>query len=423
MSEHDKQFDDYLDGQSKLSRAYHQLDQDSPSELTDARILAAARKAVAQAGQAPAVQLSRWRRWGVSAALAATVVLAMPLVYHVFSTGGPTPAPANIDFVRVAPIENDDRADTSVPGERVAQQPQRSAVSAAEPGQAPVELADAADVDTGIDLRPEPPPAQPLAPPAPVAGFANKADAAPQSEPVASDVQAERRLRLARRDIAARGALPQTPPDIETAAEETSAEPSPDQFAAALRHDLASAGHDTPGPVTTQPAAAGSGMPANEQPATASEFAVAKPAGSADTPGDGFANTAASKEQLEEIMVTGARIHDDYLDADNWAARIWKQHRSGRKRAARRELGELLQMYPDYELPSGFPLQARQAIMPSRSIIPDAEDWLRDIAITYDRGDVDQARQQLARFLQRYRDYELPNWFPMDRADAEPAAR
>ena len=80
-------------------------------------------------------------------------------------------------------------------------------------------------------------------------------------------------------------------------------------------------------------------------------------------------------------------------------------------------------MYPDAELPDGFPLTREQAIYPDRALDPAAEEWLRRIAIMEELGSGDLARHELDRFLQRYPDYALPGWFPLSPNDVLPADR
>ena len=83
MTDHieDKDFEKYLDGQSRVSRGYARLKELEPPEAMDRAILGHARR---EAGKANGNwRASRWNRWMSSFSIAAVVTLALALVLRV----------------------------------------------------------------------------------------------------------------------------------------------------------------------------------------------------------------------------------------------------------------------------------------------------------------------------------------------------
>lgn len=85
---------------------------------------------------------------------------------------------------------------------------------------------------------------------------------------------------------------------------------------------------------------------------------------------------------------------------------------------------------PDMELYDGLDEGPLEGLSSSHRALPPraglsagdaaAARWLLAIAMLYDDGDHELAREELGRFFQLYPDYELPEGFPLTRADAEP---
>jgi hypothetical protein len=85
------QFQEYLDGDSPVSRRYAELDEAGPSPELDAAILASARRAV---NSGPVKSTGQYRRWMAPLSLAATVMLVVSLALNVLRETPSVPAPA-----------------------------------------------------------------------------------------------------------------------------------------------------------------------------------------------------------------------------------------------------------------------------------------------------------------------------------------
>ena len=93
-----KRFEDYLGGESEVSRAYRQAAREEPSPAVDEAVLAAARDAVARPRAAPRLRPIP-RRWLVPLALAATVLLSVSLVTLMPQESWRSPPPKQPDPV------------------------------------------------------------------------------------------------------------------------------------------------------------------------------------------------------------------------------------------------------------------------------------------------------------------------------------
>ncbi|NNF60802.1 MAG: hypothetical protein HKO55_10710 [Gammaproteobacteria bacterium] len=348
---------DWRKDESSVMRAYGELKETVPPAHLDERILAEARRVAAKEDDT-VVRVHRWRRWTMPAALAATVIFAVPLVVRVFETTAPPPerAPAMVETDAV-PAELADRLPTDRARRELAGQ-------SAQPAAAPAP-ANAFD--------------QPLA------VSATAADDGPGKRPDSAQQQA----------VVPDAAI--TPAESEPQ-RQAAAEESRDSGSEYPREDAQA---QLPQRAETD-AYAGS-EPAGLRPHARMSGAQVAPM-AADT---AMANNS---RQSKSLGRSGGLMPVDWLDE------IASLHESGRELTARRELGLFLAEYPEYQLPQGYPLRAEEAIRPA--VIPDAREWLRDIAQLVDRGDNDRARMQLAEFLDYYPDYALPPDFPLRREDA-----
>ncbi|MBT8144995.1 MAG: hypothetical protein KJO55_09860 [Gammaproteobacteria bacterium] len=450
MTEHDKTLEDYLDGKSSVSRAYNKLDNSEPAAATDAAILAAARDAI-DTDDNKVVQLARWRRWTLPTALAATVVVAVPLVVHVFDdsqvspissvevrdpVAGESASPAILSDDAASSIEADAAADR-----QLVEAGALATIESTDHEKARAQLVEQAEEnslqDAGFAAAP---------PTAPAASVADRAERYAQQLPAPADsttaqagdnaerqimpeppqARADENLRARRDSREPAGSIRANRPDNVPPA--TPPHAAADSSSAWPQRSLSTAAEPVAQPESDPMAGRGT-----EQLASEAFSATAQPEQAGEVRPDtaALADTAAvaADSDLEEIIVvTGSRARPKsaiggdsglyVLSESKWARRIVSLHRSGQRRAARREFGEFLVRYPDAELPVGFPLKKRQAIKPKRAIVQNAEDWLFDIAQLADEGDNDEARMQLAEFLDIYQDYELPAWFPLTRDDA-----
>lgn len=371
----DQQFEDWLKGGSTVSRAYDELRDDKPSATLDALILAEARSAVtANDGQDDdnVIRLRHWRRWSLPAALAASVIVAVPLVVRVFEAPS-APAVDRGEFAARPPAEAPGVADESESPVRTESLANGgAALTDADQTRA---LARAGNLDRRAALP----------------GERDALSPAEEAEmQAAGDPQSVRDDALADRSQSREQA--QTAPAAGRA-NALKVEPAPYQSSRPRR---------PPGPL---PAPAGA--PREPSPATLTEGPVASARADAE------ADTASLKSR----STPGRSAAQGWLDA------IGALHALGRVDTARRQLGEFLLRYPDYELPAAFPLRERDAVYTPAAIVQPAAQWLDDIATLAEAGRIDAARQQLARFFERYPDYELPANFPLTRADAGPIER
>lgn len=79
----EQEFDEFMSGHSELSRLYQQTRADGPSEITEQRILAAARKAVDKNGQTASTTN---KRWYVPIAIAASIAMLSIFLVLQFQT-------------------------------------------------------------------------------------------------------------------------------------------------------------------------------------------------------------------------------------------------------------------------------------------------------------------------------------------------
>ncbi len=357
--------DDWRD--DTVSRAYGELKKAEPSADLDRKILAEAHRAVATEDKT-VVRVHRWRKWSVPAALAATVVFAVPLVVRVFD---------NVD----------------APG----QVPAIATTQTAETRDEPVPAAPAAGrIDANALMDPDTPPAgngfAASPPPAEKTGESEAlrylASVPVAAAPVAGEGED-------RDGIATYSRLNRLADEGPAPVEETMGISELRRFkpTAASREETATTEAPADAPV----------------PATAAQLPEA--------PDSLKRESLAMEPGFEEIVVTGSRVSPEAELIE-----IARLHQRGRVRQARRQLGEFLVLHPGYELPDYFPLDAGDAIYPTdasgQRIVPEADDWLRGIAAMVERGDSDGARMQLAEFLERYPDHPLPDDFPLRRQDA-----
>lgn len=401
----------WLDDEPSVSRAYGKLKKPEPPTHLDQQILAEARRAAA-AEDNTVVRVHRWRKWTMPAALAATVVFAVPLVVRVFEN-------TSSDFDRApAPVAmTETLATEAAPADAVVG---TSATPAAR------DISPQAMFDTSVEK-------------------AARADERRDSAvAVPKSAVAER---LEQFQVVIPPSAPAPPAETQPAAVETQSRERPEivPTAAAPETSLAAGNLAAGKSDDRQDADAGFAvaipMHSEEEAAAAKRESVATAGrlertvahvtppgeayrqqdGAAASDSSGFATTVATPvpgydAELDEVVVTGNRL----IEPEPWLIEISRLHERGRVQTARRELGEFLTTYPDYELPDFYPLQASDAIYPKdpQPIVPEAESWLRGIGQMADRGDIDQARMQLAEFLARYPDYPLPADFPLNREDA-----
>ena len=152
------------------------------------------------------------------------------------------------------------------------------------------------------------------------------------------------------------------------------------------------------------------------EPGAAGATVPAGPPSRARMSGTQVAPIAADSEMVADDLQGKSLSATSHPAPDDWLDEIAALHQRGRELTARRELGMFLADYPGYRLPRSFPLQADEAI--PAAIIPDAGDWLREIARLAEQGNTDRARMQLAEFLDYYPDHPLPTDFPLRREDA-----
>ncbi len=367
----DKSLEEYLDGGSSVSRGYAELGRTGPPAALDRTILSAAREAVAREEDATVIRVRRWRKWSVSAALAATVVVAVPLV------------------VRVVDLRIDE------PPERYATADTRDAGAPAEV-QPDAGLVDATQLPAGF----APPPESPAAVTAPDE-FAKRL--------AAQEMRADEDARLRAESVG------EAEPDAATTRPMRPASVKPEPNAAAeaqrlARRELSDAGELSDPAAPAAPALADADMATDLFEFTDKAAMNARVA------------RVVADDTASEQAVSGAGARGDYLAPQRFLERISGLYPDD-PLAAKRELGEFLLMYPDADLPEGFPLARADAVYPQRRIVQAADAWLRDIAGLAYEGRIDAARQQLARFFERYPDYELPGWFPLTPDDAAPIER
>ncbi|MDH3588837.1 MAG: hypothetical protein OEQ74_05480 [Gammaproteobacteria bacterium] len=382
--------DPWLEDESSVSRAYGKLKKPEPPVHLDERILAQARR-VAASEDTTVVRVHRWRKWTMPAALAATVVFAVPLVVRVFDDLSSPDFEFDREAVTMsettaveAPLADSDiaREISAAPmtGEQE-QQPMRD-----QPVVSAVEFDEQPEVPAGVTAAPSFETRETQ-----LQGRRVEAAPAPTAAPVAAEP---------RSPSSADFSQPAAADDVYAGVEES------DRATAADKRELAT----STGRRLDEYAVNSSPKAESYRQRDAAVAADAAPMN---------ATTPMAMEQVEEtqrVVVTGNRL----IEPEPWLVEIARLHDAGRVRTARRELGAFLTAYPDYELPDYFPLQAKDAIYDedSQQIVPEAESWLRGIGQMAERGDIDQARMQLAEFLARYPDYPLPEDFPLRREDA-----
>ena len=360
----DKTLEEYLDGRSPVSRGYAELGGEQPPAALDRSILAAASSAVAREEDATVIRVRHWRKWSVPAALAATVVVAVPLVVRTIDLGIDE-QPSMPERQAVASKSDGDASFDLMLPEALVEEPRPAA------GAAPQSTA-------------------PAARPAPVAPGARREAAIPTARPEPA-APAERR-----RDDVASGFEARSATADSAVASGDRERPRTDPFAG----DAASAALSS------------------ETPAALADQVAARREQAEDETGAETAKMLRSLSESDLGPVAYRQVYPDRL-----LERIATLYREGQTHAARLAFGEFLVLYPDAALPDDFPLGRSEAIAPQRTIIREADDWLRGVAILADEGRVDAARQELARFFERYPDYELPAWFPLTREDAAPIER
>lgn len=362
----DKALQEWLGGESPVSRAYGGLPEVQPPPELDQRILAAAHAAARSDTPASdkVTVLRRWRRWSVSAALAASVVIGVPLAVHVyFSPSAPTlHADRNADemethdFIRVRP------GDTG-----------RDVPCCSE---------------TEVELPPKPErPAKPAPPPV-LARELREQAAAPEP-----------------------GDLAQRRGPTEVAAVAT-VRPDRDEAIAAARAEQDATVAASP---DTFAAEAGDGDTSARAPA---RRAARRESAMADARADN--HQSAAPPGLAEAVAAGAdaaHAEESKTPVSRWLERIEQLAAAGDVDAARRELGELLRRHPGQPLPAGFPIAPAEATYPDVTVARTAS-WLDAIARLVNDGREDAARQELARFFDRYPEHRLPPGFPLTHEDA-----
>lgn len=153
-SSSDKQsLDAYLAGKDPLSAAYQQTDAAGPSELTDARILAAARHAISKsvAGASP-----EWRQhWMIPASLAAMLLLSVSVVLVMQQVDDIVPTTPEI---RLADSDQRDIARTDKPEDKLSVGTDRIEPEKPAPTKKNIELADAGKTSPAPAAKPTEPP-------------------------------------------------------------------------------------------------------------------------------------------------------------------------------------------------------------------------------------------------------------------------
>ncbi|MDH3647358.1 MAG: hypothetical protein OER80_11345 [Gammaproteobacteria bacterium] len=418
--------DAWLEDESTVSRAYRELQNTEPPAHVSDHILAEARRAAASQ-DSTVIRVQHWRKWTMPAALAATVVFAVPLVVRVFTsvpTDFETPTVTMTDMKTEAEVEVGEKLDTNA-GERSTR-----AVMPAD------ELLKSLNAPQQATLQPD-------AAGAPVARESFSAD-----EPAvkAASGLAAPQAQSVEETLAGDDEYAATPParieqsELRDSRSETAnRENADDDYAATPQarsdqSELRDSGSETANwedadeaklyAVESTAEIVQQEPPGRPEPVAAEGFRVNRSRSALTST---LAQARADREQ--DTTTKSSRLSSFRTDPDQILETIAKLHEQGYVLTARRKLGSFLTQYPDYELPDDYPMQASDAIFGSSSaidtqeIVPEAETWLRDIAQMAQRGEIDQARIQLAEFFQIYPDYPLPVEFPLTRDDAAPIER
>ncbi|MBT8130792.1 MAG: hypothetical protein KJO35_00870, partial [Gammaproteobacteria bacterium] len=325
-----------LDDESMVTRAYSELKRNGPSPGLDAKILAAAREATQQ--DKTIVHMQRWRKWSVPAALAATVVFAVPLVVRVFDSA---PADFNQDSFATSMQANEASSDKPQEETRPSAAARVEAMEAIEAQS----LTQTAEQERQVSI-----PAPALA-----------------DDAVARNAKAETRHRQR---------------DDNRLASDVNGDPaagSPREHALAM---AAETGLQPARQEVVEPDTEASGFAPPPQAATRPDPA----------PGPAEYRASGSDEAAEladvdkpAVTIAGSRDKDELSPATERLQKIVGLMQQQRIFAARHELGAFLQDYPGYTLPADFPLHRQDAIPVGKNtgndaIVPEAELWLRGIA-------------------------------------------
>lgn len=439
-----KNSDTWLSDEATVSRAYDELTSAMPPAHLDQAILAEARRAAASQDHT-VIRVQRWRKWTMPAALAATVVFAVPLVVRVFDSAPPTfdsdgsPAVTRTNET-AAEYRSDEQPEktlvypyareltandnfhqqalTTAPAKPPVPEPQELEWSRPELEVLPAEdlLRQAAEEDSAliaVGMRSR--------------GFG--IDGKTSSATVSADTPDS--APIATGDVVAASPARQ---DFEKPEAALGRQQRELRYSNAAEPGLASAAD----PRAERERKADTAISSERNRALSSEFDSSVAGLAVDDSSASMPMTVAVAEPQQSASVDEGFVDAgsylgkssrQKLDPEQWLDAIATQHQLGQLRNARRSLAYFLTAYPGHELPDDFPLQAEDALFDTNSndnpveIVPEAASWLRGIGMMAERGDIDQARTQLAEFVRIFPDYPLPADFPLTREDALPIER